>query len=569
MIAPRPAPAADAVSAFLSAFWARHTVTGTFAGVPDNDHVYPEWSPEGLTASVATLEAERRALAGDLAHAERTLSGAAWPASAALVDLRLADITLEIEIAERTGTHFHRRNPALAIGEAIFGVIALMLRRDLPLEVRWSSAARRVAALPAFLEGARRSLTEAIPTAWRERALRECEGATILLRDGLPIWFGAASDGAATEALAAVPAAVAAISAYERWLRADARIDEENRVAAGESMLAMLVRRGHWSPVSLADWKRDLTARFADTRGRLAGMAGAIAPGGWVEVEARLAADVPVAREYIASLEQCWDDCKATAEAMKYVIWPESPLRFAPTAPWARAAAPHLYYLPYRCPPPLVSTGTHTHEVAPLMVDAAGAEHVSPAMTRAQIKLNHVVHHAALGHHVQNWYAARSASRIGRVSAQDGASRIAMFVGGSLAEGWACYATDLMEEAGFLTPEERVAEQHTRLRLLARALMDIDLHTGQRSLDEVAHFYAREVGMSEAASRNEAVKNSMFPGAAMMYWLGLDGIHQARLARSKRDGERFDLLAFHHEILAMGAIPVPMIVERMNAGATR
>jgi hypothetical protein len=541
-------------------------VTGTFAGVPGSDHAYPDWSPEGLATSVTALEAERRSLSADLAHAERALANVAWPASAPLVDLRLADVMLEIEIAERTGTHFHRGNPALAIGEAIFGVIALMLRRDLALEARWCSAARRIAALPAFLEGARRALTRPIPVSWRERALRECEGATILLRDGLPIWFGDAADGAITDAMAAVPAAVEAIAGYANWLSTEAPIDVENRVSAGESLLAMLIRRGHWSSRSVAEWRKELTARFAEARGRLAGMAGAIAPGGWAEVEARLAVEIPSPTEYLESLERCLADCKATAEAMKYVIWPDSPLRFAQTAPWARAAAPYLYYLPYRCPPPLVPTGVHTHEVAPLMVDASGAPKVSPAMTRAQVKLNHVVHHAALGHHVQNWYAARSASRIGRVSAQDGASRIAMFIGGSLAEGWACYATDLMEEAGFLTPAERVAEQHTRLRLLARALMDIDLHTGQRSLDEVARFYALEVGMGDAAARNEAVKNSMFPGAAIMYWLGLDGIHQLRLARAKRDGERFDLRAFHQEILAFGAIPVPMIVERMSVG---
>ena len=29
-----------------------------------------------------------------------------------------------------------------------------------------------------------------------------------------------------------------------------------------------------------------------------------------------------------------------------------------------------------------------------------------------------------------------------------------MFLGGTMAEGWACYATDLMAECGFLTPEE-------------------------------------------------------------------------------------------------------------------
>jgi hypothetical protein len=55
-----------------------------------------------------------------------------------------------------------------------------------------------------------------------------------------------------------------------------------------------------------------------------------------------------------------------------------------------------------------------------------------------------------------------------------------MFLGGTMAEGWACYATDLMDECGFLTPEESVSQQHTRARLLARAVVDIGLH--ERSL---------------------------------------------------------------------------------------
>ena len=47
-----------------------------------------------------------------------------------------------------------------------------------------------------------------------------------------------------------------------------------------------------------------------------------------------------------------------------------------------------------------------------------------------------------------------------------------------MAEGWACYATDLMEELGFLTPLERSPQQHTRVRMLARAIVDIELHAG-------------------------------------------------------------------------------------------
>ena len=100
------------------------------------------------------------------------------------------------------------------------------------------------------------------------------------------------------------------------------------------------------------------------------------------------------------------------------------------------------------------------------------------------MKLNHVVHHGAIGHHVQNYYAYHGESAIGRVAAVDCASRIGMFLGGTMAEGWACYATDLMDEAGFLTPEESVAQQHTRARLLARAIVDIGLHERSLTVDE-------------------------------------------------------------------------------------
>ena len=99
-------------------------------------------------------------------------------------------------------------------------------------------------------------------------------------------------------------------------------------------------------------------------------------------------------------------------------------------------------------------------------------------MNHSVMTLNHVVHHGAIGHHVQNHHAYRGASRIGQVAAVDTANRIAMFSGGSLAEGWACYVCDLMEEIGFLTPLERIAQQHTRVRIAARAVADLSIHTG-------------------------------------------------------------------------------------------
>src|SRR6187455_999404 len=135
-------------------------------------------------------------------------------------------------------------------------------------------------------------------------------------------------------------------------------------------------------------------------------------------------------------------------------------------------------------------------------------------------------------------------------------------------EGWACYATDLMEELGFLTPLERVSQQHTRVRMLARAIVDIELHQGTMSFADAVRFYETHVGMSPAAAKAEAVKNSMFPCTAIMYWLGTQGIHDLRAEIKRREGFRFSLRRFHGELLGYGSIPVPLIARMMTEGSS-
>ena len=183
------------------------------------------------------------------------------------------------------------------------------------------------------------------------------------------------------------------------------------------------------------------------------------------------------------------------------------------------------------------------------------------------IKQNHVVHHAGLGHHVQNYNAFRAKSRIGQIAGVDCASRIALFCGGTLVEGWACYATDLMHEFGFLTPLESLAERNQRTRMCARAVADVAIHTGEMTLDEAAQFYARETAMTEAAAKGEAIKNSMFPGAAVMYLIGLDAIHELRRKMQAKEGSAFSFRGFHDRFLSYGAIPVSLISDAMLAQA--
>jgi uncharacterized protein (DUF885 family) len=134
-----------------------------------------------------------------------------------------------------------------------------------------------------------------------------------------------------------------------------------------------------------------------------------------------------------------------------------------------------------------------------------------------------------------------------------------------MAEGWACYATELMAEIGALTPLEHFAEQLSGLRMAVRAIVDIKLHRGEFSLEEAAAHYGARAGMGQDAAMGEAVKNSMFPGNALMYLMGTQQIWRLRRELAARQGDSFSLQHFHDRFLSHGSVPVARIAALMRS----
>jgi len=133
-----------------------------------------------------------------------------------------------------------------------------------------------------------------------------------------------------------------------------------------------------------------------------------------------------------------------------------------------------------------------------------------------------------------------------------------------MAEGWACYATLLTEELGLLSPLEQLSEQHTRVRLLARAIVDLRLHLGDWPFTDCVRYYQQQVGMSPEVAAAETTKNSMFPATALMYWLGTQAILDLRATLRESTDAPFSLRAFHDELLGRGAIPVLLAAQLMR-----
>ena len=547
-----------ALDSFFESYYRLRPVNATFTGIHDHDHRLPDWSPDGLAAARAEMQALRPSL-------ER-------PATADLRDVEsrdraLAAAFLDIQLAEDESPHFARGNPSLAAGEAIFGAISLMTRPFAAVGDRADAAVSRLSAVPSFLAGARRSIAPAVPEAWRIRTLRECDGADRLLGASLSRWIAveAIDDARAADLHAAALRACEAFDEFRHWLTLEIRSASADRYACGPDLFDLLLTRGHWCTRSRSDLLADARAALDEALVRVDERASRIADGGWPEVQARLADAHPSADDYLPAYQRLWAACRECAETSGLVTWPSSPIRYVPIPIQTRDAAPFLYYLFYRSPAPFDAIPVHDHVVTPVEPDMSAEEQRRRlrANNTSVMKLNHVVHHGAIGHHVQNSHAYRGPSAIGRVAAVDCASRIGMFSGGTMAEGWACYATDLMDEAGFLTPDESVAQQHARARLLARAIVDIGLHERSLTFDDAAAIYRDRIGMTPEAARAETCKNSMFPGTAIMYWLGTEGLHELRRAREKAEGASFSLRRFHDRILGYGSIPVPLIARLM------
>ena len=552
------------LDAFFESYYRLRPVNATFTGVHDYDDTLPDWSEKGLRAASEEMRILRRRLVGQALLGSRTTNGSTTEHDVSDIDGQLARAFLDIQLAELQGEHFQRGNPSLFAGEAAFSVIALMTRDFAPVERRMDSAVARMDAIPRFLDGAREVIHSA-PTEWAARAQRECEGGIELVGASMDEWLRA-SGADATRAERVRAAARGARAAFERFRDWCSSLPPRaTGYACGAEFYDLLLRHGHWCTRSRDDLLAEARESLASARAQLDAEARAVAAGGWPAVQERLAALHPTLEGYLAHFDKTWRACRRVAEERDLVTWPEYPIRYVPIPTFTRAAAPALYYLFYRSPAPFDQLPVHDYVVPPLepTMPAAQQEQILRATNDSVIKLNHVVHHGAIGHHVQNYRAYHGPSRIGQVAAVDGASRIGMFCGGTLAEGWACYATDLMAEVGFLSDLELVAEQHTRVRMLCRAVVDIELHQGTMPFDEAVAFYETRASMPPPAARAEVVKNSMFPGTAIMYWLGTQAIHALRAERAAAEGQAFSLRAFHDELLGYGAIPVPLIAQLM------
>ena len=137
-------------------------------------------------------------------------------------------------------------------------------------------------------------------------------------------------------------------------------------------------------------------------------------------------------------------------------------------------------------------------------------------------------------------------------------------------EGWALYTESLGPELGvFQDPNQLMGHLGAEIHRALRLVVDVGLHTGKLSREQAIAYMMANEAISEQGATAEVERYMASPGQALSYKTGQLKLGELRARYEKQLGKKFDLRAFHDEILAGGSMPLAVLERRMDAWATR
>jgi uncharacterized protein (DUF885 family) len=133
-------------------------------------------------------------------------------------------------------------------------------------------------------------------------------------------------------------------------------------------------------------------------------------------------------------------------------------------------------------------------------------------------------------------------------------------------EGWALYAERLGKEMGFYrNPYSDYGRLDDEMLRAIRLVVDTGIHLKGWTRDQVVQFFHDHSSQPESLVQSETDRYIAWPGQALGYKVGQLTILRLREQAKQALGDRFDIRAFHDEVLGAGALPMDVFEERMEA----
>jgi uncharacterized protein (DUF885 family) len=127
-------------------------------------------------------------------------------------------------------------------------------------------------------------------------------------------------------------------------------------------------------------------------------------------------------------------------------------------------------------------------------------------------------------------------------------------------EGWGLYCESLGTELGlYENPYQRYGALDAELMRACRLVLDTGMHALGWTREQAISFFTSHSPSPEHELVVEVDRYLIWPGQALAYKVGSLKIQELRARAASTLGDRFDLRAFHDEILRHGALPLDML----------
>jgi len=166
------------------------------------------------------------------------------------------------------------------------------------------------------------------------------------------------------------------------------------------------------------------------------------------------------------------------------------------------------------------------------------------------------LHEAVPGHHYQ----------ISLAQEAEGLPRFRRFAWDTaFGEGWALYAETLGPDLGLYTdPYSAFGALATEMWRAVRLVVDTGLHANDWSRAQAIEYFRANTAMAETDIAAEVDRYIAWPGQALAYKVGELKIQELRRRAQAALGPRFDIRAFHAQVVESGSLPLAVLEAKID-----
>jgi uncharacterized protein (DUF885 family) len=133
-------------------------------------------------------------------------------------------------------------------------------------------------------------------------------------------------------------------------------------------------------------------------------------------------------------------------------------------------------------------------------------------------------------------------------------------------EGWGLYAEQLGKDVGFYQdPYSDYGRLQADIWRAIRLVVDTGVHHDHWTRQQMVDYFHNHSAIDETSVQSEVDRYIAWPSQALAYKVGQLKILELRARAQKALGDKFDIRAFHDQVLDSGALPLDVLDSRIDA----